>query len=390
MNNCRLIKTGLIIYVVFACLGISGIQIGVSIALLGIIGLLLKKGRIVFYTNEESKKLSVLIMVFILWAMVSTILSIDARISSQEFIRFLSEISLMFVVLNIKLNEGSKFRRKLINLLLIFCVLQSIYGVLQYFTGIDITHRTHLEPFTRIHGTLGHWNSLGGVLGMILPIMLSYTIFSSQIKQKVLYSISFIVLSLALIFTSTRGAWIGTFVGMVVILTSRYKWKTLLLIFFLPLVLLIQPVRKRLYDTLIDPDPARIYMWQKSIGMIKEKPITGYGLGTFQKLLYEKYFDEKGKKTIGVKKEHLHSHNIFLNTTVETGTLGSILLALILIFILKYAINLIKISDITNLPIVLGITGGIVDFYLHGMVDNTLRGETAYLFWFLVGILFSL
>lgn len=385
-----LMRIGLIIYVIFACLGISGIQIGVSIAVLGMVVLLLRKKQIVFYTNEESKKLSLLIMLFIVWTMISTILSIDARTSGRELIGFLGEISLMFGVFNVGLDKDLKFRRKLINLLLIFCVLQSIYGILQYFTGLDITHKTRLEPFTRIRGTLGHWNSLGGILGMVLPVMLSYTIFSPQIRQKVLYSVSFVVLSLALIFTSTRGAWIGTFAGVIVILISKFRWKTLLLIFFLPLVLLIQPVRKRLYDTLVNLEPARIYMWQKSVEMIKEKPITGYGLGTFQKLLYEKHFDEEGKKVIGVEKEHFHSHNILLNTAVETGILGSILLALILIFILKYAISLIKTSEITKLPIILGIMGGVVDFCLHGMVDNTLRGETAYLFWFLIGILFSL
>ena len=31
-----------------------------------------------------------------------------------------------------------------------------------------------------------------------------------------------------------------------------------------------------------------------------------------------------------------------------------------------------------------------IDFYLHGLVDNVLWGETMYMFWFFIGILFVL
>lgn len=385
MLGYSLIKIGVVIYNIFACLGISGIQIGVTIAALGLILALLSPKKPVFYIDERSKKFLFLLCAFAGWMVLSTILNAEPKKGFVRVLKFVGELSLFIALYNISEKQQFSFRRKLVSIILLFATLQSIYGIVQYFTGLDVTHGTRLEPFTRIRGTLGYFNSLGGILGMLLPLSFSYAVFSKQIKQKVLYFISTFLILIALIFTFTRGAWFGALVGIIFVSIYKFRWKAVFILLIIPLLFVfVEPIRTRLLKTRLDLEQERIYMWKTAIELIKQKPFFGHGPGSVKKLIYEKDTQQI------LKSGHFHVHNIYLNIGIEMGLPAIILFLTMILMLFKYAIFQISNCEALVIPLLIGLAGGLIDFCIHGMVDNVFSGETAYLFWFYSGLIFSM
>jgi len=93
--------------------------------------------------------------------------------------------------------------------------------------------------------------------------------------------------------------------------------------------------QKRMSENNLRAEP-RIFLWEAAISVIKEKPVFGYGISNAQEqydIARTKYEDEQFKnnwKHIRI----LTSHNQFLQTTMEFGIFGLI----ILLFLYSYPI----------------------------------------------------
>jgi len=103
-------------------------------------------------------------------------------------------------------------------------------------------------------------------------------------------------------------------------------------------VLLIVAIKhqQRMTDTDIKIEP-RIYLWKAALSLIKEKPIFGYGVNEAQvqfdtaRVKYQTtQFAEYWKYKVRI----LHAHNQYLQTTLEFGIVG----LLILLFLYTYPI----------------------------------------------------
>jgi len=76
-------------------------------------------------------------------------------------------------------------------------------------------------------------------------------------------------------------------------------------------------------------------MWTTSLDLFQESFIAGSGTGDYDDVLYNR---NMAYGNTGVAKQRLNSHNQFLNTAVQLGSLGVI--ALILIFVSGFKIAL--------------------------------------------------
>ncbi len=379
MKSDLLLRIFLVIYAAFSFMGISGINISAVLGIFGLFIILFKKNKIYLYTDDENKKIILILFFLLFWSIFTSLFfSLDKKISFSRLIVQILEISLLFYVINV---EDFNFKKKLIFIIIISAFLQSIYGLLQYFTGIDLVHKnSSIVAYDRIRGTLGYYNSLGGLLGMITPFIFSIFMLEKNTKKKLFFLIVLFTCVLSLIFTKTRGAWIGCFLGIFTISLIKFKSKTLIIIFIAILsVLIIKPVKERIILSFKDQTfSGRDILWKESFDKMKSyRIITGYGVDGF------KIFAEK-------KFKHFHSHNIFLTTFNDLGIIGVIFLAVMIIYIFLYFKDKFMVLDKFILSVNLGIFGSFIDFFVHGMVDNVLRGETAFLFWFLLGIIFSI
>lgn len=129
-------------------------------------------------------------------------------------------------------------------------------------------------------------------------------------------------------------------------------------------------------ETLNELSTGRIHIWQKTIGLIKEKPLFGHGFDT---LPYYLDHDDPASNGIIIDKPH----NWFLTITYGTGIVGLVGVLGILWCLIKgiFKCWIDKVDDK-----VIYITGAFIGgFIVQGMVNDTLVG-TSIVFWVLAGI----
>ena len=167
---------------------------------------------------------------------------------------------------------------------------------------------------------------------------------SDKLWGKITYSL-FMLLSAMIIITSEGR--IGIFTNLIIICTLAYyytykKNKYLLIPFIIISIFITHLIFTNNYrakDFQNSQNP-RLYIWNEAIEMIKEKPILGYGISDGRSTLVDKLFENNDLNNEFLipwfidfpdyNKYSLHAHNIFLESTIEFGIIGLILISCIL------------------------------------------------------------
>jgi len=117
-----------------------------------------------------------------------------------------------------------------------------------------------------------------------------------------------------------------------------------------------------------NPIMQRLNYWRITIAAIKDHPLLGIGPGNFQEVFL--------KYKVGVGVDTRYSHNIFLQTWLETGALGLISIGLLIIAFIKTSLRKSKYLLLAGFA-----------FMLHNLVDITyFIPETALFWWILLGL----
>jgi len=119
----------------------------------------------------------------------------------------------------------------------------------------------------------------------------------------------------------------------------------------------------------------RLSFWKVAWRMIKERPLTGVGLGNFHTAYFFYRDDQFYSK---------YTHNHYLQTWAETGIVG---LVLFLVFLVGFWVDAWANRSSVTLPgIYLGIVAAVSAFLLHAAVDFSWNmPAVTLLFWFLLG-----
>lgn len=214
-----------------------------------------------------------------------------------------------------------------------------------YHTGFHYTEIVDIHP---------------SYLGMYYLLALSYLIFASPVKNKILNSLSFIIIAVSILFLASRIViflfCLLTLISLWKYLFSRFKSTfqsafafgiCILLLVFGAITLfgktyLFESITKEAvwelsynaeetYNSKTLGD-SRVARWDAALELIYEKPLLGYGVGTEKKILVEKY---KEKGLFIAASNRYDAHNQFISYTIESGILG------LFIFIFYIGSNLI-------------------------------------------------
>ncbi|MEW6516355.1 MAG: O-antigen ligase family protein [candidate division FCPU426 bacterium] len=233
--------------------------------------------------------------------------------------------------------------RKYLAVIVVAGLLAGGYGVAQNF-GIDfIQWNPATYSVTRLFGTLGNPNFLAAYLLMTLPLAFIWFLLSERPSIKLAMILAVFVMLLAMMFTKSRGAVYalvaeGVLLGVYLIwdaarpgsLWQRNKRWLILLVALGGLSLALPNVRSNLAVTLdrtlatLDLKHAqmtpRLYIWRSALQMIRDKPLLGSGLDTFQ-ITFPKYrLAEYWRLEWNGTPEK--AHNFFLQIGATTGLLG--------------------------------------------------------------------
>ena len=210
------------------------------------------------------------------------------------------------------------------------------YGVLQKM-GADPV-RWSADPGHRIFSTVGNPNMLAGYLTMTAALACACFIATKRWWLRAPLLVLLGALLCCLFWTQTRAAWFGFLAGIGLFgvmlwrgghldVLRRHKQLTLIgagvaAVLLLNVgVYLYKPVAER-FATAGTGMRVRHTMWQGAWGMFRERPVLGYGPGTFQ-VGFPKYrppnFREPERR---ISYNTLHAHNELLETGAELGVVG--------------------------------------------------------------------
>ncbi len=248
----------------------------------------------------------------------------------------------------------------------------------------------HQFPFGSINI---HPNFAGGLLAIIIPITTAYSIhkfFEGDKTRAILFIATGIFIFLALFLTSSRGAWLATFVGFgawFLWRASRYladKTKLSLtgyLIIFCSLVIIPSAWLIASYPggvvglTQLLPGlpsgESRLNLALNTAKLIGDYPFTGGGLRSFpglysQYMLVTPYF------------LFAYSHNFYLDVILEQGFVGGFAILAVIFWGAFVAIrqsNHENKSSFTRLMTEAVVVSTLI-LLIHGFVDDPLYGET--------------
>jgi len=205
------------------------------------------------------------------------------------FLKYFEYFLLYFLVVN-NINEMDQVRF-FTQLLLLTCFLVSFYALYSYFV---IGYRA-TAPF---EGEGGEANTLGGYLILLLSLTISLLMHGGMPRRRFQLLAVLGVGGLALVFTLSRGAWLGFFFACGVLVFFARKNRPIF-VFLLVVLILLAPliapgaVRRRVISTFshgktyrlagkevtIDKSGvARIESWKVGWGKVMEKPLLGHGI----------------------------------------------------------------------------------------------------------------
>jgi len=369
----KLIQFSLYTFVIFCTLSISVTQISFAI---GVLAWLTKVHLTHTWNKIYRTSVGLPILCFCLASILAVITSVDYA-ASLSHLKKIFQFAILFWVANTVTNEKQK--DLLIKLLIISGVIAAIIGFSQAWS-------TAVTLQTRVAGTMSVYMTFAGILMLVGLIASGRYLFNDTKEKWVMVATGIIIFCLLL--TLTRQAWLGFFVGFLVLIIF-YNKKYLLAIPFAIIGLLLfapESIKDRMLSLIDLSDwtfQARIFLWQGGLEIFKDHPITGCGFKCVD-VLHTQYPDPSGYIA-----RHRGMHNNIIQLLVDTGILG---LATWLSIWAYYFLAIYKqlnkkiINSVTK-GLVIGSLAAVISFLVGGMFEtNFYDSEVVMLLYFIMGL----
>lgn len=268
-----------------------------------------------------------------------------------------------------------------------------------------------MNPFFRDH------TSYGAILAMIF-FALGGVIFrhGTNIALRFLYYVGFLLLGTGIILSYTRAAWLSVILsfGILIVTLLKIKFRYLFLVGVLALlylagqrVELIHKLEQNRQDSSADlaehvqsisnistddSNLERLNRWNAAIRMFKERPVFGWGPGTYM-FKYAPYQLSKNKTLISTDfGDRGNAHSEYIGPLAESGVIGSLSFILIAILGIMTGYKVYhKLDDKRLKQLVLAIILGLITYLAHGVLNNFLDTDKASaLFWGFLAVFVSL
>lgn len=291
---------------------------------------------------------------------------------------------------------------------------------------IVIFYTTYIHMGYGFSEKAGHWvmypfyndhTAYGVILALFVPIMVGLSLDKAVSRnQRILAIVATIILLIALYLSYSRAAWVsvGFAIGVLILvkLHIKFKWIAvsvigLLAIFFTFQFEILDKLEKNKQDASanfiehiqsisnISSDASnleRINRWQAALRMFSDRPIVGWGPGTYQ-FEYAPFQRSKEKTIISTNLGDLgNAHSEYIGPLAESGVPGLLSVLFIMITVIYTGLNVYKKAmDSQTRLLALSATLGLITYFVHGIMNNFLNTDKASVpFWGLVAIIVAL
>ena len=345
----------------------------------------------------------------LIWMLFTTITS-ELPIVSIKFLVSRLWFVVPFYFIFSKLIKDNRDIRKFSWLYIIPLILVVIYTTIHHsMWGFDRKAGNWvMSPFYNDH------TAYGMILAFYIPINISLIFVKDYSKSIKIYAfIAMVALFIALFLSYSRAAWLSLVASLGVFLLIYFKIKfRYVIISFLVLLGLFFSFENQILDRLsknnqdssanfmehissasnIASDASnleRINRWACAIRLFEERPIVGWGPGTYQ-FVYAPMQKAKEKTIISTDfGDAGNAHSEYLGPLAERGVLGTLSFILIMITILYTGIKVYKNeTNPSTRHLVMGIILAFVTYFVHGLMNNFLDTDKASVpFWGFAAIL---
>jgi len=346
--------------------------------------------KVLSFGLEIKKKLLVYLMPFIVFVLVLCLSTFFSRAPWHSFWglkeRQMGLITwlhyLVFFTITLFSIKTQKQVKRILWAIIAAAAIVCVYGFLQ-FIGLDFQRWEEEVYLTgRIFSTFGQPNFLASYLLLVFPISVFGAIFSKKSAIRISLVCLSITILFCLIFTLSRGGWIG-FVGEVLLFLMIYLWvkkhkkiiwfilSALLLLVVVVLVLnlffkpadltsIYKGVTMGNYSPLVflkdriigliffnqGSGSARLFWWSKGLKLFTERPILGYGLEA-QRYIFPYFYEPKVAIFQTINSYVDRAHNEIIDLLLVSGLMGLTAYIYLIIHILRFIFRDLK-KDIDN------------------------------------------
>ncbi len=356
---------------------------------------------------------SVFLILYLVWMLISCIGSTIPLISFKFLLAKLWFIIPMyfFSIILFRKEKNIKLSVWLYIIPLLLVIFYSINRHLAY--GLYDKYAAHvvMTPFYKDH------TSYGAILSMYWPVLFGFLLMPNikSIKKVIILFVLF-AFSLGLLLSYTRAAWISLVAALIFGLLVYLKIKIRYLIILGLLVISVlfvyrfeinDRLSKNKQDSSSELDEhirsmsniatdasnlERINRWKSAIEMFKKRPVLGWGPGTYM-FQYAGFQMARDKTIISTNfGEGGNAHSEYLSALIDSGILGLLSFLLLIIFVIRSAINTYNRTENIQQKILLwSVLVGLVSYLIHAFLNNFLDTDKASVpFWSFIAIIVAI
>ncbi|HEX8719347.1 MAG TPA: O-antigen ligase family protein [Pyrinomonadaceae bacterium] len=287
--------------------------------------------------------------------------------------------------------------RLVTRLVVVFGFLLAVYGLMQHFvnprTIFWVREPKQAEPF----GPYVNRHHFAGYMELTLAMPLGLLFAGAVARERMLlYGFASAMMAIALVMTNSRGGMLSMVCEILFLAAaaslararggrgregrergSRVRaaavrlggaFALVLAVFFGVLYFGGEDALSRLAGTVYSDDPTtgRSHFWQVTLGIIRDHPVLGTGLGAFA-AVYPRYDTASGNYRLE------QAHNDYLQTLSDAGAVGGLLGLLFLALLFWMALGRMRSHDRFRRGVALGALGGCAGVLVHSFFDFTLH-----------------
>ncbi|MBE9510845.1 MAG: O-antigen ligase family protein [Bacteroidetes bacterium] len=266
-----------------------------------------------------------------------------------------------------------------------------------------------------VHPFYNDHTAYGAVIAMYIPVIIAFlsSLHGKGSVYKIQWAFLLLFLSFAMIFSYTRAGWISLAGAFVVYLLIKLRVRFYLLILVIGMLIaagylfrsnILMELEENRQDSSADlaehvqsisnitsdaSNLERINRWESALRMFKERPVFGWGPGTYM-FLYAPFQHSTEKTIISTNFGDLgNAHSEFIGPLTESGVLGTISFLLIVLATISTGIRVwYKLKGTWTGSLALGAFIGLTTYFMHGMMNNFLDTDKASApFWGFIAVL---
>ena len=337
---------------------------------------------------------SLVIYLNLFWLLVTSITSTMPLVSFKFLLARIWFIVALYL-LTAKLFSDGKNMEKYVWLYVIPFIIVVFYSTFRHLGyGLWDKQAAHfvVSPFYNDH------TSYGAASAFYLPILTIFMFnkyFSKQLR--IVAIAAFAIVFLGFILSYSRAAWLSIAVTLAVwaVMKLKIRFRTLFISFAVLIALFFAfqtQILMRLENNSeqssanmmthissmsnISTDASnleRINRWSCAIRMFTDKPVLGFGPGTYM-FQYAPYQLNKDRTIISTNAgDGGNAHSEYLGSLAESGVLGLLTFLLLIAVVIYTGINAYtRVQDLRLKQLVLGALLGLVTYYIHAFLNNFL------------------